>query len=342
MGPTEYGVLVVGCGSIGSRHARNLRSIGVDDVTVFDTDHRKAEALSEELDVAEAASMEEAWDAGPDVTVVCVPNRYHVPVALEAAERDCHLFIEKPLSDSMDGVDELLEATERRDLRSMVGCNLRFHPAIRKMNELVSDGTVGRVIGARMEFGSYLPSWHPDEDYRESYSARADLGGGVILDHIHEIDYARWLLGEIAAVSAFTGHTSHLDIETEDTASVLVRFDSGAIGQLHLDYVQREYSRSCKIIGDDGTVHWEWDENVVTLRLPDGECHSHEVDDGWELNDTYVDEMEHFLDCVSHGNETRCPVEEGRADLEVALAAKESAATGKHVRLRTAPSSGGT
>ena len=129
--------------------------------------------------------------------VITTPTASHLSLALEAAEHGCHLFIEKPLAHAWQGVDRLVDLVEHGRLVTLVGCNLRFHPGLRAVKNLLAEKAVGRVIAVRAEVGQYLPDWHPEEDYRKNYSARRALGGGIVLDAIHEIDYVRWLLGEV-------------------------------------------------------------------------------------------------------------------------------------------------
>ena len=141
-----------------------------------------------------------------------------------------------------------------------------------------------------------MPDWHRLEDYRRGYSARSELGGGVILDAIHEIDYLRWLFGPVADVVCLAGKLSHLEIDTEDTAAMLLQFANGTFGEVHLDYVQRAYRRTCQIIGDEGAIHWDFAAGQVRwysarTRL----WNQYENTAGWEVNQMYIDEMKHFL-----------------------------------------------
>jgi predicted dehydrogenase len=326
--------LVVGCGSIGTRHARNLQTLGVD-VLAYDQDESRRETAASDVDGTVVSSLSAAWGRDPDVVVVAVPNSYHVEVAQEAAEHGCDLFIEKPISHSQKGLSALTEEIGRRDLVTLVGCNMRFHPGLQTVSSLLADDVVGPITSVRIEGGSYLPEWHPDENYRDLYSARSDLGGGALLDYIHEIDYARWLFGDVTRVSCFMDTLSSLDIDVEDTAALLVRFADGTLGEIHVDYVQRTYSRSCKVIGEDGTIEWSWeDDHVRWYDADEDECHTEETPAEWTVNQMYVDEMEHFLSCVESRTETTCDVTEGWRALEVALAARESANTGQHVEVR--------
>jgi predicted dehydrogenase len=227
-------------------------------------------------------------------------------------------------------VEQLLAAVRKADLITLVGCNLRFHPGLARVKNLLEEEAIGRVVAARVEVGQYLPDWHPQEDYRQSYSARRQLGGGVILDAIHEIDYIRWMLGEIAAVACFSGKVSHLEIDTEDTAAILLRFTNGALGEVHLDYVQRAYSRSCHIIGDEGTIRWDYTTGRVSYySAASQQWQFFTNDESWEPNQMYVAEMRHFLKCLTREEPPVLDVFEGTRVLQVALAAKASSASGQ-------------
>ncbi len=326
--------LVIGCGSIGRRHIRNLLAFDAGEILAFDLRGDRRREVVSQFGVAAVDNLEDAWDAHPDVALVTAPTRTHVPLGLQAAEHGCHLFIEKPLSDKLNRVDQLLKVVQRQHLISLVGCNMRFHPGLLKVKKLLDEGAIGRVVAARVEVGQYLPDWHPGEDYRQGYSARRDLGGGVILDGIHEIDYLRWMLGEVETVACFAGKLGQLEIDTEDTAAILLRFSSQVIGEVHLDYVQRAYSRSCHLIGEEGTIRWDYNEGIVQWYSANSRTwNSISNPKGWEPNQMYVDELQHFLGCLARKEQPVLDLFEGAQVLKVALAAKASAETGRFVRL---------
>ena len=329
----EGPLAVIGCGSIGQRHIANLRSLGVNDMFAFDPQAaRRNEAAR--LGVSAVASLDRVWERRPRACVIAAPTSLHLPLALQAAERGCHLFIEKPLAHDWSGVESLINAARRRRLVTLVGCNMRFHPGLRTVERLLQDQAVGRVMAARVEVGQYLPDWHPGEDYRRSYSARRDLGGGVILDAIHEIDYVRWLIGEVADVACMAGKLGSLEIDTEDTAALLLRFANGAIGEVHLDYIQRAYSRTCQIIGEEGTIRWDYTMGHVRwYRARDRQWETFANPPGWEPNQMYVDEMSHFLCCVAGEEPAELDVSEAAKVLRIALAAKASAQKRRWINL---------
>lgn len=328
-------ILVIGCGSIGKRHLTNLLEAGVKAAGACDVRADRCREVKERFGIEAVQDLERAFACAPQVAFITTPTSLHVPLALLAAEHGCHLFIEKPLSDQMNpDVDRLLAVVRERQLMTMVACNLRFHPGLIAVKRLLQEGAIGRVVAARVEAGQYLPDWHPWEDYREGYSARRALGGGVILDAIHEIDYIRWLLGEVESVACFAGKLSHLAIETEDTAAILLRFVGGTIGQIHVDYLQRAYSRTCQLIGEEGTIRWDYDAGEV--RWYSAGTNAWDVianPPGWQANQMYADEIQHVLRCLAGSEQPAVNIEEGTRVLGLALAAKASSQEGKIIWL---------
>jgi predicted dehydrogenase len=323
---TQPRILLLGCGSIGRRHAQNLRALGVEQLIVFDLQTDRRDQLAREVDAETETTLDACWKRHPDAVLIALPTALHLPLALEAARRGCHLLIEKPLADRWQGVEELLSIAGQHELITLVGCNLRFHPGLRRIKCLLAEQAIGRVVAARIEVGQYLPDWHPWEDYRQSYSARRELGGGVILDAIHELDYARWLLGEITRVTCCAEKLSDLEIDTEDTAALLLQFQSGAMGEIHLDYIQRAYSRTCQIIGDQGTLHWDYSTGQVRFySAHDQQWRVYAKPSEWQPNQMYVDEASHFLNCLDHTETPALDVFEAAQVLQLALAAKTAA-----------------
>lgn len=335
-------VLVMGCGSIGTRHIQNLLALGVKTIVAYDPRADRRQDVKTRFPIEVVDALPTAWAYRPTAAVIATPTDLHVPLALEAAQHGCHLFIEKPLSDRCDeAVGRLLTLVRERKLLTLVGCNLRFHPTLRAVKQLCDERVVGRIVSARVEYGQYLPDWHPWEDYRQSYSARQERGGGVILDAIHELDYSRWLFGDVVDVTAVAGKVSRLEIDTEDVAAILLRFASGVIGEIHLDYVQRVASRSCHLIGEEGTIRWDFGEGQTRwYRAATRQWQTVSNPDGWELNQMYLDEMRHFLKCLDAAEQPLVDVVDAARTLEVALAAKQAAQTGRAVTLSSRETQG--
>ena len=331
-------VLVVGSGSIGTRHAGNLLALGVERVLVCDPDPGRLAALTSQHSLEGFDSLEAALAAGPDAVLVCTPNHTHVPIALAAARAGCHLFVEKPLSHTLDGVAELRDLVRRRRLTVLGACEMRFYRPVVTLKRLIDDGAVGRVLAVQNEFGHYLPNWRPAEDYRRFYSVSGAEGGGIVLDAIQDLDYLMWFLGDVDRVFCAHARVSDLEIDTEDTANMLLRFRSGALGSLHLDYSQRFKRRRCEVVGSEGTLIWEGRGKAPDLSTIEcytaasGQWRQVEADAVVEPNECYLDEMRHFLRCLDGREAPRMSLDQAEKVLRVALAAKRSGEIGEECR----------
>jgi predicted dehydrogenase len=331
--------LFAGLGGIGQRHLRNLRTLLGDEVEILAYRVRRSQQVvtpeltidaTQQLEtrygVRAFADLDDALAQRPDIAFITNPSSLHVETALACADAGCDLFVEKPLSDRLDGLDALLEIIAERRLVGMTGYQLRFHPGIVRVGEIVRSGTLGHLLSVRAVVGEYLPNWHRYEDYREMYAARADLGGGVILSQIHEFDYLASLFGIPRRVFALGGHWSDLEIDVEDTASILMDCEfAGRPLPVHLlqDYLQRPPSRSCEVIGDRGKVVLDLAALTLTIWNEQSEA-TIESFMGFERNALFLDELRHFLDCVATRATPIVDLRDGRDSLRIALAAKEA------------------
>lgn len=328
----QYSVLVAGAGSIGRRHLANLRKLGVQKLVAADTDASRLEPVGEEFGVESFLDLEEALaTVKPDVVFVCTPPAFHVQNAMNALRCGADVFIEKPLADNLEGVSELKVEAGRRGRVVQVGYNLRFHPGLQRLKSAVEDGVVGRILWARAEVGQYLPDWRPSQDYRHSYTARRELGGGIILDASHEIDYVMWLLGPARELTCMAGRVSSLEVDVEDCATILMRLHSCAQVDVHMDFVQRSPSRSCVLAGERGKLEWDSAQNEVRVVRPEREMERLTYD--YEANQMYVAEVEYFFSCVQSRQTANSSLIEAEMTLKVALAALTSAAERRWVSL---------
>ena len=319
--------LVVGCGSIGRRHLTNLVQMGAGQVLACDANPATLDAVTSGLGIPGFSDFKEALDQGPDVVMVCTPTHLHMPPALAALEAGAHLFIEKPLSSSLEGTDRLLKLAQQKQRTVLVGCNMRFHPGVAHLKRELDAGAIGEPLLFRAHFSHYLPNWRPGQDYRQTYSARRDQGGGIVMEGVHEIDYLRWLGGEIAEVKASRALLSDLEIETEDSALLLLRLAAGRLAEVHLDYLRPFKSRGCEVVGTDGILTWLSDgkapERVRVSRYDPGDGRWKDIHrcDEYDGNQMYLEEMRHFLACIVGEATPMLDVAGARRVLEVALEA---------------------
>lgn len=328
--------LLVGLGSIGRRHLINLRQIEPRaHITVWHQ-RQKPKSAPETPPQADGVvySLEDALNATPEVALITGPASMHVETGQALARQGVHLFIEKPLSNTLAGVDELLNFCRERGLVIMVGYNFRFYRPLQIMREALSTGRIGRPLTLRAEVGQFLPEWRPGQDYRQSVSARRELGGGVVLELSHELDYVRWLAGEIKSVSARLAQVSDLEIDVEDLAEIILEFHHGILGSVHLDMVQRPTTRTCRIIGSEGIMAWDGLNHQVQLYSAASNAWSELHPPGpLDRNDMYLLELAHFLACVRGKEVPMVNGEEGRRVLQIALAAKQSSAQRRVINL---------
>jgi len=255
----------------------------------------------------------------------------HLEVAIPALEAGCHLLLEKPVTASLDGIEALERAARASTGKVLVGFQFRFHPSIRQAAEWLKAGRIGRPLSFRFHWGEYLPGWHPWEDHRQGYAARADLGGGVILTLCHPLDYLRPLLGEVEALWCFAG--SHgLELPVEDTAEIGLRLRSGALGSVHLDYNQRPPAHRWEIVGAEGTLRWDNTDGILHLLSADGPAETFAPPQGFERNDMFLEQMRHFLAVVRGETEPEGTLQDGIHVLRLALGALESAKQDRMIR----------
>jgi predicted dehydrogenase len=324
--------LIVGVGSIGSRHGRNLAGLG-HQVLIWDVHGDRLREAAAGPGIEAATSLDDALAEQPDAVLVCTPPALHLEVARRALAADAHLFVEKPLAHVSEGVPALIDEARRRGRVLAVGFNLRFLPSLRHVKALLESKRVGNVLAVRAEFGAYLPAWRAGRDYRDNYAVHAAQGGGILLDAIHELDYLGWFHGEATEVVCTAGHWSDLAGDTEDLAEVTLRFESGVLAQVHLDYVQRRYRRNLQVIGDAGVIVWDYPTHSVTVY--GAETSSEEtihVDDG-DPNNMYLEEVRHFIRCLEAGEPPNVDGVEALRSIRLVEAAKRSARERRAVRL---------
>ena len=296
-------VAVLGQGSIGRRHTAILRDLGCEPV-VYDPA------------VEGGASSEAEALEGADAAVVASPSSEHERQTLLAIADGVPTLVEKPLALDVRGAERIERAAADAGVSVDVAMNLRHHPGVLGVRDALP--AIGRVARASVWCGSWLPGWRPGTDYRTSYSARRDLGGGVLLDAIHEIDYTLWLLGPARRAEGMSAHASSLELDVEDVAHVHIQHESGALSAITLDYVDREYHRGCRIVGDDGTIDWDWARGTVRVVGEAGLRTEREA--AADAGPTYVAQMERFL-AVARGEQAPLVgAAAARAALEVVAA----------------------
>ncbi len=242
--------LIVGLGSIGKKHAQVLRDheqiiAGVDPYS------------KEKFEFECFSSLDQGLDWQPDMVWLCTPTQNHAIDACTIIEKGIPLFIEKPVAHTLAHAHQILAAYEQQNRPSpvWVGCNMRYHPAVRELKRQLEKGCIGAPLIIKIHFSHWLPNMRPGTDYRRTYAAQKE-GGGIILDDIHDIDLACWLAGSGGTAAGCHASSGALEMAAEDVAFIAIRHDNRVMSMIHMDYLRQNKSRGIEIIGRDGTLEW--------------------------------------------------------------------------------------
>lgn len=296
--------LVVGLGSIGQRHLRLLRA-RLPEAEIMALRHGSCDDLPAGVDLC-TNSLHEAVAFAPQIAVIASPAPFHMEPAAALARAGTHLLVEKPMAANALEARHMAEVATEAGVVLQVGYNMRFLECLRLFRKALLSGQIGRVLSVRAEVGQYLPDWRPGRDWRTAVSARADLGGGVLLELSHEFDFLRWIFGELRTVRGWTGRLGELGVDVEDTVHAILEFDEptprdlvGAppVAAVSMDFIRRDKERSCTAIGTDGTLTWDGIAEQVRLIRP-GEAETLLYDSRAGRDAAYLAQIDAFLEAV--------------------------------------------
>ena len=327
--------MIVGLGSIGKRHLRNILAIeNTKKLEIIIYSKQTKSYLSNHKNIKIFDTLDKCLLEKPDVGFITNETVHHIPIAIKLAKVGLDLFIEKPLSNKISNVKTFSKIVKTKKLITLVGCNLRFHRCINEIKNLIDQKVIGDIISVKVECGTYLPDWHPNENYSKSYASRDDLGGGVVLTCIHELDYLFWFFGETQEVFSMTGKYSNLKITASDLSAIILKFKNNIIAEVHLDYFQKPEARSCKLIGTKGTITWDSLSNEVKIyNFKKSKWKSKLKIKKYDKNEMYVKELEHFIQCVNKKKKTINDISQGEYVLKVALGIIKSSKLKKSIAL---------
>jgi len=313
-------ILIIGSGSIGRRHIRNLQQLLVHTEFILLRRGAQEDEFSRDIQAKVVGSFSDAISLNPAFAVIATPSVCHFEAlqALLPAQVPC--YVEKPVVTTEEQVHrlELLLTTQATVPTTITGCNLRFLPSLKMLRQLVCDGSIGRPVRASLQVGQWLPDWRPTQDYRQSYSASVAWGGGVVLDLIHELDAVRFLFGEFEQVFSLGGRYSKLEIESEDSAVVILGRAKGPVVSVGLDYVSRKPVRRYEIVGDEASLVWDLSAKSVILQR----SNTHEVvtnhPDDFDVSATYLEAMQELLNAIKGSRSSSQDLADGLKSVRLA------------------------
>lgn len=327
-------VLFIGLGSIGKRHLRLLNETrSVENICWRSGKGRYANAFDAKYNIKVFKDLGQAIQEKPDFAIIANPTALHVETAIAIAKADIPFLIEKPVSDRLEGIEALKKIVQDKNLPVMVGFQMRHHPGYKELIKLINSGEIGQPLNLQGYVGQYLPDWRPDTDYKESYSARKNLGGGVILDLCHEIDIAISILGQVSKVSCFCGHYSDLEIETEDMADITLEHQDRRLSHIHLNYLERNYEWVTRVMGTSGTIVWDYGRGYVEIIRIDGTSKHWKDPVGFERDWLFRDQIKQWLKVLDGRATPVVDLDAGIVVTQVALAAKRSSYEKRHIEL---------
>ena len=336
--------LIIGCGSIGERHLHNIKKIGIKDIGILDTNKTRVDSLSKKYSVKKFYDLDSALSFKPDFSIICTLPESHIPIANSCINSGSHVFVEKPLSSNLKNVIPMLKKAKTKKLKVAVGYNLRFDKGINLLKHKLQRKEIGRPLSILITFGHNIKFWRPGTNYKNHYILKK--GGGIILDGSHEYDYLRWLFeDEIKSVYCQTRSTDSIKTETESFASIMLKTKKGLIANLNIDYLRPFYERSCHIIGEKGSLRWEYNltksawstytqkvNSKVTLQLL-SKSSSAVFNNIVRVNDMYINEIRNFVESIVLNKKPLVDGFDGLNTLRLGVAALESAKKKKIISL---------
>lgn len=320
-------ILIVGLGSIGKRHLQIVReSLPKSRIVAFR--HKRPQVVPDGVD-ENVYTIDQATRFHPGIAIISNPASFHIKIAMPLAKQGCHLLIEKPLATKLSEAISLKNQIKKRGVVCQVGYNLRYVTSLSKFRNLIQRGECGRPMLVRCEVGSYLPKWRPGQDYRKTVSSKKKLGGGVLMELSHEIDYLRWIFGEVVGVKAWIGKISDLDCRVEDTAELWLLFrdrkSKKAIkASLLMDFVRHDKTRKCTVIGTEGTVVWDLIKGSIESYKPNSGKWITLQKGASGLEESYKNQWDDFLKCIRKKTAPLVSLEDGIQTLKVIQKAKKN------------------
>jgi predicted dehydrogenase len=312
-------ILICGMGSIGNRHFECLRThkgieiwalrsyiSGLESKNVADkTFHH----------VNEIENIQEL-----DGVIIANPTSLHVETAIKFAQQGVPLLIEKPLGHNFDNVPLLARTCRTLNIPVLMGNNLMHHPGVVNLEKLLANKVIGETLSSRAQFGTYMPDWHPGENYKDSYASIGSLGGGATLTSIHEINYITSFFGDVESLMALEIKKNVLNIDVEEGVEILLKHINGIVSSINLNFFQIPNRRYCEIVGTNGTIHWNFWEPNIKIRYKESEEIITMGDDALSLlNESYQAQMDHFLDMCKGIVKSKVPLHKGISDLQIAF-----------------------
>ncbi|MAG11816.1 MAG: dehydrogenase [Parcubacteria group bacterium] len=321
-------ILIIGSGSAGKRHARNLAGLGCK-ISAFDPREDRLKEINEETPcIHQSQSLEEILEKETfDGAVIASPPVFHIEQGIALLGKGIPVLMEKPLAAELDDAQKIESYTQATIL---LGYTYRWWPPLQEMKKLLDENAIGKVQNIRMVMSAHLADWHPWEKYQDFFMAQAELGGGALLDESHFIDLLLWMFGMPKSVFANVEKIGELEISTDDNVDLIARYEKGLRANVHLDLLGRPHEKYIHIVGGKGSLHWSFDPNELVVTQDEK---SETKKYNHERNDMFIGVAEEFLQCINENKQPSCTITDGINVLQVIEAARKSSETNKEISI---------
>tara|TARA_B100000795_G_C22805497_1_gene444586 strand:+ start:3589 stop:4626 length:1038 start_codon:yes stop_codon:yes gene_type:complete len=343
-------VLLIGLGGVGQRHLRILKEINpFINIYAVRSKNRKGEIsdqmqLDESIDIIDkynitsCKTIEDAAKFKMDFAVVSNPTSLHVQTTLILLKYKIPVLIEKPLSNSDKGIKEIRDLSIKNHTIISVAFMMRYHPCLVKLRGYIDSQSIGKIYNISINVNSFFPAWHNYEKYNSFYAGRKDLGGGVILTEIHEVDLLSELFGKPQYVFAIGGKMSNLDIDVEDNASILMKFDKGPnyfSATVNMSFVQRTPLRTLQVFGEEGNILWDISSQTISINNYVNDLSENYSFKDFNRNDMFKEQLINFINIIHEDGDAKISnaLESALNAHEIAMAIKKSMNNGALVAL---------
>lgn len=305
-------IILIGLGSIGERHMRNLINLSL--VSFLDKNESKTLKISKKYNLKYFSNIDEAVNSKPNAVIICTPTSNHISSAKKFVNLGIPILIEKPISNSLTETNNFLKFCKNKKSKIFVSCNMRYHIGPDTLKRKIH--LIGKPLFLNSYFGNYLPNMRPNKNYKNNYFSKKKYGGGVVLDSIHELDYVQWFFGQCKLIKSFTKKISNLKINVEDFASIHLEHKNKVISNIQLNYIQNQKERGCKIVGDKGILNWHSDGKYpekVRINYFDKKNNKWKSllrTDNYDINLPYLKMIKEFLVIVANKKKTNCRLQD--------------------------------
>ena len=291
-------IVVFGVGSIGERHISNLIKLGFNNIYAFRKRNLPLRNINNNQ-IQVITTWDEVKQINPIAAFITTPTSLHIEQIIECVKLGINVFVEKPLSHTTDKIDELLRLIEKHKVFIFVGYMMRFHPLIVRLKEFTESGIYGELISLQSKWGEYLPYWHPWEDYRTSYVARKELGGGVALTLSHDIDLANYLIdAKIEEYHVIRNTKSKLEVDVEAGFDLIMKYDNGTTANINLNFFEKQQDRFLRLVFDEASIIFDYYNATLSIN----ELGKEQIVklDEFDRNELFVEEIKYFFDKLTN------------------------------------------